>query len=261
MSRCWWLRCCVTASGTSVIAAVCCPFAASKVRIVLSLPPVKILAASDVGAVEHTLSLLSFHAERPPSGTGIEMRRLQMVLELHTGENHERYLRTIKAIAVDAERAKRQDQRLGPGRQRMLELPDGSRGVAFRFPGWPDWREVSWSSREDAFVIAIGRGALAARFDVEDTGAPAPWRDHRRAVESTRDDGRTFFNAFLDIDHLRGAFPEAFVEGRTPRMVRARGDSGPLAKSVSEPRDESTYAAAASGWRASRALSAAVSVV
>lgn len=180
-----------------------------------------ILAASEVGAVKHTLSLYDFEADRPPSGTGVDIQRLRMVLELHTDQNHAHYLRTIKAIAVDAERSKGAVGASSKGVQRLIELPDGTKAVSFRFPDWPAWRELSWCSRNDSFVIAIGRGALSARFDGEAVGREASWDAHLRTVDASRRAGNVFFGAFLDIDHLRRSFPAAFAEGRTTRMVEA----------------------------------------
>jgi len=182
-----------------------------------------VLAASDVGAVPHTLSLFAFDAQRPPSGVGIDINELAMVLELHTPINHERYMRTIRAIVVDAERAKTGDQSKAVERQRVIELPDGTQAVGFSLEGWPEWREVSWCSREGSFVIAIGKGALEQRFDAAAHLGESPWASHLSIVDTTRPEGGVFFNAYLDIDQLRDAFPEAFGRGRTPRMMRALG--------------------------------------
>jgi len=182
-----------------------------------------ILAASDVGAVPHTLSLFAFDAKRPPSGTGIDINELEMVLELHTPNGHDQYMRTIRAIVVDAERSKTGAQSKAIERQRVIDLPDGTQAVGFSLQGWPAWREISWCSREDSFVIAIGRDALSRRFAADEGAGKTQWVPHLAIVDESRPDGSVFFNAFLDIAFLRGAFPDAFARGRTRRMVRALG--------------------------------------
>ncbi|MEQ9617476.1 MAG: hypothetical protein RLN60_05515 [Phycisphaerales bacterium] len=182
-----------------------------------------VLAASDVGAVPHTLSLFDFEARRPPSGVGIDISDLRMVLELHTGENHEHYMRTVRAIVVDAERAKSGKQTKEIERQRVIDLPDGSQAVAFSLEGWPSWREISWTSRGDSFVIALGEGAMARRFTAAPHEAKPAWAEHEAIVDDARPRGHVFFTAYLDIDHLRASFPEAFERGRTPRMTNALG--------------------------------------
>jgi len=144
-----------------------------------------------------------------------------MVLELHTDRNHAHYLRTLRAILVDAERAKTSDKSRNAERQRIIELPDGTKAIAFTQEGWPAWREISWCSTDKSFVIAIGRDALLARFSGDEKDQRSPWDAHTRAVDDARPEGEVFFNAYLDLAHLRRSFPEAFVRGRTPRMVRA----------------------------------------
>lgn len=187
-----------------------------------------LLAAGEVGAWPHTLCLLDFAAHRPPAppgeATGLDIDRLQMVLELRSGADHRQFLRTIKAILIDGARAAPQEAGEGEGSQRKIELPGGRAGVAYSEPGWPEWRELSWVSDNGAFLIGLGHGALerwfAAREAPAETGAPAPaWATHERLVDSERPAGEVFFEAYMDLDALRRGFPEAFVDGRAQRVL------------------------------------------
>lgn len=186
-----------------------------------------ILAAGEVGAGPHTLCVLDFQADRDADG-GMDPQRLQMVLDLRARDDHRRYLRTIKAILVDAEKAAR-DQ--FSGRQRRLELPGGISGVSFSETGWPRWRTVSWTSTDSSFLIGLGEGSLSRWLGARtprgddagtnpDRGDP-PWRAHERQVDDQRPDGDEFFHAYLDIDALRDGFPGAFAAGRAIRAFDA----------------------------------------
>jgi len=186
-----------------------------------------VLVAAEVGATEHTLCLLDFAAERPPDGAGMDVQRLQIILELRTGADHSAYVRTIRAILVDAPRAGGDDAAAGAPRQRVLELPGGRRGVAFTRAGWPDWREVSWSSHDGVFVVAMGRGALHKWFEAQENGAgegpEARWAPHRASVDEARPAGEVFLEAYADLRTLRNAYPEAFHSGRISRVLATLG--------------------------------------
>ncbi len=178
-----------------------------------------LLAASEVGGRKHTLCLLELDAERSPDGTGMSPRTLRMVLELETGTDHASILRSVRAILVGD--AKGPDQ--SKGVQRELKLPGGVTGVAFREADWAPWREISWASTERSFVIGLGRGALEQWFAAQDrqTLAAPNWAAHEQQVDSARSPGVIFFSAYMNLDRIRVGFPEAFVEGRTKRVLDA----------------------------------------
>lgn len=178
-----------------------------------------LLAASEVGGRKHTLCLLELDAERAESGTGMAPRTLWMALELETGVDHAAILRTIRAILI-GDSPTRQPAN---ATQRELELPGGIRGVAYREAGWSDWREISWASTERAFVIGLGRGALERWFEAQQTpeAATPTWRDHVGSVDQSRPSGDVFFQAYMNLDRIREGFPDAFVEGRTKRVLEA----------------------------------------
>lgn len=176
-----------------------------------------LLVAAEVGAVPHTLAVLDFAAHRPQNGSGMDVDRLQMVLELRTSEAHDDYLRTIRAVLVDGERARSAE--VFDARQRAIELPDGSRAVAFADARWEPWAEVAWVSTRDAFTVGLGRGALERWFAPRSPDAPA-WAGHVAAVDAARPAGRAVAGGWLDLAALRRAFPDAFTAGRARRLLQ-----------------------------------------
>ncbi|MBL0921401.1 MAG: hypothetical protein IBJ10_04645 [Phycisphaerales bacterium] len=175
-----------------------------------------LLAASEVGARAHTLSVLEFSASRPPVGAGMDVERLQMALSIRAEGGHERFLPTIRSILLPPAGAG-----APPGRQRAFDLPGGARAVAYTEDGWEPWREVSWASTPGAFVVGLGRGALERA-----SGAGAgerPWGAHRALVDGARAHGEVFFEAYLGVARLRSAFPEAFDSGRVHRTLDRLG--------------------------------------
>ncbi len=178
------------------------------------------LAAAEVGAATHLLALRDFHAVRPPSGTGMDLRSIDMTLVLGAGADHRSTLRTLRAILLsDA------PPDAPAGQQRVVALPDGAEGVAFRAANAPSWRELAWTSRKGSFLIALGKDALAhwVASERKTPQSDPPWRAHRAAVDAARPAGDVFFEAWLDLDAFRARFPEAFLSGRTPRTLRALG--------------------------------------
>lgn len=180
-----------------------------------------LLAASEVGRAPHTFAVIDFEAERESDNTGMRVRKLQAVLELRTGEGHERFLRTIKRIALDAPKAKDAKGDLVAG-QFKLDLPGGRTGVALRDSEDEQWEQLAWCSEDGVFTIGYGVGALERWF--ESTPAErAAWDDHRALIDDARPEGERALEAFIDIDALRERFPSAFEFGRTPRMLAALG--------------------------------------
>lgn len=180
-----------------------------------------LLAASVVGEVPHTLVLHRVEASRTPPLGDVEIAALSMVLVLHTSDRHEAYLRTIRAMLVEASRSK---QGALDATQRVVDLPGGASGVAYRESAWGAWREVAWTSYDDAFVIALGTDALRTYVEavLEDAAdrRDGAWAAHDAVVDDARPDGPRFFSAFLDLDGLRTGFPDGFVIGRPPRVLR-----------------------------------------
>lgn len=186
-----------------------------------------LLAAAMVGEVPHTLAVLEFRAHRDAGAPKSEIDDLKVVLELRTRDRHAEYLRTLRAILIDAAHAKglRDD---AVGVQRRLDLPNGVKGAAYRAKGWPAWREVSWCSQGDRFIIAMGEGALERWLATEKKDArSAVWAALRAAGDPR---GTRAVEAYLDLDALRARFPEGFDEGRVKRMVEALdlGDTSAL---------------------------------
>lgn len=186
-----------------------------------------LLVASEVGAAPHTLCVLDFEAIRPPEGTGIDIERMQIVLELRTMRDHVTYMRTIKAVLIDAPRAALGEQAPPEGRQRIIDLPSGRKGGAYREPGWEDWREISWCSSEEGFTVGLGAGSLERWFAAKDirhvVREPRPWDEFQQAVDEARPEGGVFLEAYASVRALRAGFPEAFVTGRIARVLTRLG--------------------------------------
>lgn len=186
-----------------------------------------LLGAAVVGAVPHTLAILRFSAQPGDGDDSMRITDLAAVLELRTRADHRRFLRTIQTILVDAPRAR--DGAPEPsGTQRVIELPNGRQAVQYTQPDWPDWRKVSWTSTDDAFLVAIGDGALEQWFHALDRrnrpDAPQPyWQHHRRALDDAQRAGDVFLETYYDINALRRAFPEAFADGRSGELLRIAG--------------------------------------
>lgn len=178
-----------------------------------------LLAASEIGARPHTLSVLDFAAHRPPSGAGVDMDRLQMALAIEATDGHERFLPTLKSILLPPPSSGASVR----GRQRAFELADGVRAVAYTEPDWEPWREVSWASTPGAFLVGLGAEALPKAHTGADAAGEAPWRAHRDLVDGSRAEGEVFFEAYLGIARLRDGFPEAFATGRVHRVLARLG--------------------------------------
>ena len=178
-----------------------------------------LLAASEIGKSPHTLALLEMRAHRPPSGTGAAFDALRLVLQIQTDSGHDRLLRTIKTILVDAHGV-REAESDGPPRQQPLDLPGGRHGVSFTREHWAPTRTISWCSDDGIFVVGLGDGALEQWF-TEYPDTPVLWSEQVEAVDTARPPGEVFVEAFIDITALRSRFPDAFVSGRTPRLRSA----------------------------------------
>ena len=178
-----------------------------------------ILAASEVGRAPHTFAVIDFSAKREADNAGMDVQRLQAVLELRTGEGHNRFLRTIRRIALDAPRAKDDNGDFEAGQFR-LELPGGRTALALRDNEDAPWEQLAWTSEEGVFTIGYGVGALERWFASRPAEQPA-WDGHRAIVERERPEGDVALEAYINFDALRARFPSAFQFGRTPRMLRA----------------------------------------
>lgn len=178
-----------------------------------------LLAASEIGARPHTLSVLDFAAHRPPSGAGVDMDRLQMALAIEATDGHDRFLPTLKSILLPPPSSGAPVR----GRQRAFGLADGVQAVAYTEPEWEPWREVSWASTQGAFLVGLGSGSLSGAHVVAGASDAPPWRTHRDLVEASRTDGDVFFEAYLGIARLRDGFPEAFATGRVHRVLARLG--------------------------------------
>ncbi|GAB4555983.1 MAG: hypothetical protein Tsb0013_18770 [Phycisphaerales bacterium] len=178
-----------------------------------------LLAASEVGRAPHTFAVIDFSAEREADNSGMDIRRLQIVLELRTGEGHDRFLRTIKRIALDAPRAKRDDGEFEAGQFR-LDLPGGRKAIALRDSADAPWEQLAWCSEEGVFTVGYGVGALERWFAARPAAEPE-WDGHRAVVDATRPSGDGVLEAYVNFDALEERFPSAFQFGRTPRMLDA----------------------------------------
>ena len=178
-----------------------------------------LLAASEIGARPHTLSVLDFAAHRPPSGAGVDMDRLRMALAIEAKDGHDRFLPTLKSVLLPPPSSGARIR----GRQRAFELAGGARAVAYSEPDWEPWREVSWASTPGAFLVGLGAGSLEKSLAEPDGEATSPWRAHRAIVEGARADGEVFFEAYLGVARLRDGFPEAFATGRVHRVLSRLG--------------------------------------
>lgn len=174
-----------------------------------------VLAASIAGRHPHRGVLLDFRAH--PEGEDFAIDTLSLVLDLRGGD-HKTLLRTVRSVAVDAEKAGEG----GHGTQREIELPGGRRGGAYREEQWPDWREVSWCSEPGAFSVALGAHTLDNWFNA--VGGPPDaepvWNAHRALVDSTRPAGDVFFELYISLDAFRASFPEAFAGRLGPILNR-----------------------------------------
>lgn len=198
-----------------------------------------VLAASIVGSVPHTLCILEIGQAptRPGSKPAV---RISAVLALHSGADHKPFVRTIEAILTDAAPAGEKPRQ--PGSQRRIELPGGRSGVCYSEAGWPEWREVSWCSTEGSFVVGLGNDSLARWFRAQDAREAVPneprpsgrgngdlspravndeWLAHERVVAEARPDGDIFLEAFINLNALRRAFPDAFPGGRLEQLLRS----------------------------------------
>ncbi|MCK4874149.1 MAG: hypothetical protein KAS72_15610 [Phycisphaerales bacterium] len=180
-----------------------------------------LIAAGHVGAAPHTLCLLNIEAQRTSPDDDLTIRKLAIVLELHTDRGHRAAMEALATILTGAPQA-------DGGRQERLDLPGGQQGVRYRAEGWDDWRVVEWCSRPGGFAVGLGQGSLNTWFASEvEAEAPSAVTTHRRVVSDARRaegasaDGGRFIEVYLDIDALRARVPSLFTQGLTPRLLNA----------------------------------------
>jgi len=171
-----------------------------------------VLTAASLGRAPHTAVLLDLAAE--PAGEHGDRTRitaLQAVVEVEVGEGHAELLRNLRAALIGLGDA------ADTGVQRELDLPGGVRGAAYTRPGWPAWREVSWASLPDRFLFGIGRGSLDVWLGEERVPDP------HAALHIAQREGAmpTVLQVYADLDAFRGAFPEAFANGRSGAIAEA----------------------------------------
>ncbi len=173
------------------------------------------LAAAEAGAWPHTLALLDLRISDPETGPP-ELQALQVVLEVKSPEDHGQLLRSMQAILLG-------DDDGAEGAQEAFDLPGGHRAVRYTRPDWPAWREVSWTSRQGAFVVGLGRGALSRWFSGHSDAAASPgrWLVHRdEAGIGLRRNG-LFLEGFVDLNRVRRDAPRLFLEGQFARALDA----------------------------------------
>lgn len=175
-----------------------------------------LLAAGEIGRVEHTICLLDLRAHREYEVGATVIEHCQIVIELKTDRGHSDYLRTLRAIIIDAERAKNPNREVR-GTQSRLTLPGGVTGVSYRAEHWDDWREISWVSLPGKLIVGIGPDSIQRWLEQGGDTDPG-WDRHRKAVSEGRPEGDVCFEAYFDIDRLETLFPNAFRAGRTLRM-------------------------------------------
>jgi len=177
------------------------------------------LGASVVMGVPHRVCVFEFGASPDPATGKTRIDELQMAIELRTGRDHAALLGAVKSLAVDAGAVGAESN--GNGSQRRFTLPNGIEAAAYRREEWPAWREVSWCSTPDAFVVGIGPGSLERWFESSGSREGGAWAAHRASVDERRPDGRVFFEGYIDLSAIRAGRPDDFSEGRTGKALEA----------------------------------------
>lgn len=192
----------------------------------------------------HTLALLNITAD--PVTT--ELQDIHAILVIAGSEGHPALLRTLRTVLIDAPRAKtnnttssntnNNNQQTGFGEQRRFTIPPGLRSrieleaVAYTEPTWPAWRQISWCSTPNAFIIALGQNALETWFTAPHDPSP-PWQHHiQTAAHATTNhnnqaapiqptDSATL-RAWFNVDQLRRSTPDWFTnDARPARFIAA----------------------------------------
>ena len=113
----------------------------------------------------HTLALLNITADPVTA----DLQDINAILVIAGSEGHPALLRTLRTVLIDAPRAKssnttnNNNQPTGFGEQRRFTIPPGPRShieleaVSYTEPTWPAWRQISWCSTPNAFIIALGQ--------------------------------------------------------------------------------------------------------
>ena len=177
------------------------------------------LGASVVMGVPHRACVFEFEASPDPDTGKTKIDELQMAIELRTGRDHGALLGAVKSLAVDAGAVGAEGN--GNGSQRRFTLANGIEAAAYRRGEWPVWREVSWCSTPEAFVVGIGPGSLERWFESKGSREAGVWAQHRESVDERRPDGRVFFEGFVDLNAIRAGRPDGFSGGRTGKALEA----------------------------------------
>ncbi len=124
---------------------------------------------------------------------------------------HDRLLAAIEAgLAKDAKGE--------PRDRRDLPLSGGLKGTLSS--GGTEWRDVSWVSKPDSFIVAFGKGTLEKYLALR-PARRADWWEQRATVDKKRGRGEYVFEAFVDLSALRRGVPDEFAGGRLDKLVHA----------------------------------------
>lgn len=182
----------------------------------------------------HTLALLNVTADPVTS----DLQDINTILVIAGSEGHPALLRTLRTVLIDAPRAKSSNnnkQPTGFGEQRRFTIPPGPRShieleaVAYTEPTWPAWRQISWCSTPNAFIIALGQNALETWFTAPHDPSP-PWQSHIQTAahattnhnNQTQPTNSATLRAWFNVDQLRRSTPDWFTnDARPARFIAA----------------------------------------
>lgn len=89
---------------------------------------------------------------------------------------------------------------------------------------WPSWQIVTVAEHADRIDIGIGDGVDAVARWLAPTRDDHPWRhidQHRAAISSSTDPRTPLFEAYVDLNLLRRAFPDRFGGDAPARLLAA----------------------------------------
>lgn len=182
-----------------------------------------VLRPSVLGGAAYRVALLDVGVSRGGRGgtrDGLGLSGLEVVIEIRAPKPHDRLERAIQNALLLEESPGRVGRR-PVGQATIARLGEDVEGLTYVRGQDPAWREVSWCSTPDAFVVAIGRGALPKWFAAKEAGAKAEWLQHVSAVRKKRGGVRLAAGAFVDVSGLRARAPEAFLDGPLPGVLAA----------------------------------------
>lgn len=151
----------------------------------------------------------------PSPGNIVKLSALSLLIEIRTPDRHAQIESVLRAAAAAWAEANSTEVT-----EEFVDLGAGRTGTILRSQEGDDRFHLEWVGGPESFTVGVGKNALR-QWHLETDDAPGPWTPHRDAAAPIHRDSLPVFEAFIDLDRLRGSIPDEVGWGTTGELMRA----------------------------------------